>query len=237
MPEEKKPAGEEKIDPGSEAAMKILTEIKEKLEGKPVEKKEEIPAGPDPAEARAALLKRTGFTEDQLRAQEEMVAAAQAPLVEGRAWDSLERGHKDLSEYKKDVEKEMLLYRPEFRTPELAEKLFWMVKGRSMDKRGAEPKAKEQPKTRISSRPGYSGSDTGMAPVDGGDGEPTLSEDETEVVDRLGRAAAPLGAQVDAKTYEASKKSKKIGQFRSRSEIDLRSANPADRELQRLQGR
>lgn len=229
---------EEQPSPGSAEAMKILKDIQEKLDGKPAEKTtEKEDEAPDPEKELERESKRTGMTKEALRRQDERIALAQAPIIERQAWDSMERGHKDLSEYRDEVKKELENYQPVYRTPELIEKLFWMVKGRSVDKRGsAAPVPQPKPKERISG--GYSGSEASLSGGGSGDRdtEPKLSDEEKEVVDRLGSAAAPLGCDLDEKGYERAKKSRKIGQFKTTPQIDMKTGNTADRALGNLLG-
>lgn len=230
MPTE--PENKEEITPGTEKAMEILKDIHEKL-SKPAEEKKEIPEGqprPDPAAARTEHMKKMGWTEEQMRLNEETIANAQAPLVNELAWTKLERAHKDVGEYEKGIREELKNYPANRVTPELLDKIYYMVKGVAIDRRDSQPKGHKAgaPQERVAR--GYNPSESGMNSSGGGGSgkeEPELSEDERFVSSRLG---------VKPEDYAEAKKARTIRKFARPIEVD-RNAGAADRELGNLLGK
>lgn len=228
MPDEKK-TEDQKPDP----VMDVLNDLQKKVEElkKPVEEKPAAPTVPTRAEQRADLQKRLGFNDDQMAAYEQDQASRQAPLVEQTAWANLSK-RQDLDKYRKEIEEELSHYRPESKTPEILEKVYFMVKGRHADSAptpAASPKPGERvASSRVSGGPGYSGTEGGAS----SDPKPADKSDELNEAEAI--AANKLG--VDHKRFALSRNSgKDITPLKRAPEVPA-AANGADLELRRLQG-
>lgn len=227
------PENKEEITPGGEKAMEILKEIHDKL-SKPAEEKKDTPESqpkvPDVQAVRTEHMKKMGWNEEQMRLNEEAIASAQAPLTQELAWTKLERSHKDVGEYEKGIREELKNYPASRITPELLDKIYYMVKGVTIDKRDSQPKGHKSgaPSERIAR--GYNPSENGMSSSGGGGSDkevPELTEDERFVSSRLG---------VKPEDYAEAKKARTIRKFARPVEIS-RDAGPADRELGNLLGK
>jgi hypothetical protein len=232
MPPETK-TGENTDSKGNlpEEVTKVLEEIKSKLDNPPAAATPPAPASSIPSwqDQREESRKKLGFTEEQMRAHEELIDRKQAPVIENLGWNQLEK-HKDLDKYKKEIEAELSIYPASARTPAIMEKVYFMVKGKHAESQPApDPKATPRnPTTRVSSGPGYSGSDPGL-PAGGTQEEGT----EENLDDREKFVASKLG--VTEKDYA---KSRNVGRAIRELKIpDQRPVNSlADVELRRLQG-
>lgn len=229
MPDPK--AIEEEKPPVNEEITKVLEDLRTAADriNKPAE---ETPRAPvvNAGDRRAALQKSLGFTDEQMSAHEQMIRENNAPLVEGQGWTKLEK-RQDLDTYRKEIEKELEIYPVDRRTPDLMEKIYYMVRGKHAD---SKPVTKEKPgveRVRVSGGPGYSGAELGLSGSGAGDGSGSadgeLDDREKFVADKLG---------VDHAGYAKSKKAGK--EIR---ELRLADARPvtslADIELRRLTGK
>lgn len=210
---------------------KVLEDIKAQL-GKTVDEKPETPAAKTPtyADTRADLQKRLGFTDEQMSAHEEMILKAQAPIIENAGWQKLDK-KSDIETYRKELQDELAIYPPERRTPEIMEKLYFMLKGRRAESKPADKPAANsgEPKTRISGGPGYNGSDPSLGGREGAteDEDDKLSETETFVARKLG---------VPEKEYA---RAKRVGReaWKLKPQDVRESRSTADMELKRLMTR
>lgn len=181
-------------------------------------------------ERRAALQKSLGFNDEQMLAHEQMIRDSQAPLIETQAWSALDK-KSDIDTYRSEIQQEISLYPQASRTPELLEKVYYMVRGKHADSKPATKDSKSSgvERTRVSSGPGYSGNDPGLS-SSGSDPKTEsteLDEKEKFVADKLG---------VDHKGYAQSKKvGKEIRELRTPDQRPATSL--ADIELRRLTGR
>lgn len=214
--------------PVNEEITKVLEDLRSAADklNKPAEEPRTMPPMPD---RRAALQKSLGYSDEQMAAHEEMIMRAQAPVIENTAWTRLEK-KPDLENYRKEIEAELAIYPQERRTPDLMEKIYFMVRGKHADSKpaGAAPKG-DAHRSRVSSGPGYSGADPGLS-AGGGSGGPAddeLDDREKFVADKLG---------VGYKEYAQSKKAGK--EIRELRVPDTRPVNSlADVELRRMTGR
>ena len=218
---------EEKPDPVAD----VLKELKEQVESlkKPVEEKPKKPTVPAWVEEREAEKKALGFTEEQMQAHERSIARAQAPMVEQSAWASIEK-RQDLDKYRKEIEDELKIYRPEAKTPDLLQKIYFMVKGRHADSAPAAPAPKPGERvasSRVSGGPGYSG-------TEGGAGSEKPTEDKSENLSEA-EAATAQKLRVDPKRFALSRN---VGKpIKALQKPDERPAgNGADFEMRRMQG-
>lgn len=233
MPETKPDEKKEKEGNLPDGVTKVLEDIKTKIDGMAptAAPPASTPTVPSWQEQREDLKKRMGYNEEQMRAHEEMLTRQQAPIIENQGWTHLEK-HKDLDKYKKEIEAEIALYPQHQRTPGMMDKIYYFVKGKHADSQPAAtltPKPNE-PRTRVSAGPGYSGADPGLPAGGGGEGgseEETLDEKEKFVASKLG---------ISEKDYA---KARNVGKtIRELKVPDTRqSTSLADVELRRLQGR
>jgi hypothetical protein len=228
MADEPKKDQEPKPDPVADVLKDLSAKVDalKKAEEKPAEEK--TPTVPSWQVEREAEKKALGFTEEQMQAHERSIARQQAPMVEQTAWATLEK-RQDLDKYRKEIEEELKIYRPEVRNPDLLQKIYFMVKGRHAD---SAPAAAPAPKpgervasSRVSGGPGYSG-------TEGGTGSEPKPEDKSEELNEAEAAtAAKLG--VDPKRFALSRNSgKDISVFKKEAPA---STTGADLELKRLQ--
>ena len=227
---DEKPKEDEKPDP----VMDVLADLQKKVDDlkKPVEEKPAAPSVPSWVAEREAERKALGFTEEQMQAHERSVARQQAPANEAAAWSTLEK-RQDLDKYRKEIEEELKIYRPEAKTADLMQKIYFMVKGRHADSAPV-PKADEKKpgdrvaSSRVSGGPGYSG-------TEGGAGSDKLPEDKSgDLNEAEAMTANKLG--VDPKRFALSRNSgKDITPLRKPVELPSASTG-ADLELRRLQG-
>lgn len=228
MPPEPK-ANEEK-PPVNEEITKVLEDLREAADkiNKPEDEK---PAATTPtyADQREADRKALGFTEEQMQAHERGIARAQAPVIESTAWAKLEK-RPDIDMFRKEIETELSIYPQERRTPDLVEKVYYMVKGRRADSKPVADPKKGAPDVRVSRGPGYTGADPGLT----GKGADDQGADDNVLDDREKFVAEKLGV-----TEADYAKSKKVGKHIRELRIpDARPATSlADVELRRLQGR
>lgn len=241
MPPE--PPAKEEIKPNEET-MNLLKEINDKVSA-PAKPQPESQPKSDPMvdynARKADIMKKMNWTEDQFAFHEQEKASAAAPIMKDMSLMKIERAHKDYDKLKDAFEKEIQKYETQYRrmiTPDLAEEVFFMVKGREIsagryktDPSDSQPKGgPRDSRPRISTQPTYS--EAPGVVRDGGDGDeaPQVSDREKEYIRIFGRA-------VTAESYVKMREEKKQGiraiadkSFRS-PEIDRKTANPADREL------
>ena len=228
MPDNK----DEKKEEGNlpDPVMDVLKDLQEKVNAiqKPTEEKPTVSS----VDQRASLQKRLGFTDDQMAAYEESQAKMNAPVVAQTGWARLEK-RSDLDKYRKEIEKELEIYRPELHTPEIMEKIYFMVKGRHADSAPA-PETKTSPKpgervasSRVSGGPGYSGAEGGSSTEkEQADKSEQLTEAEAVTAKKLG---------VDEKRFALARNSgRDITPLKKADERT--STTGADFELRRLQG-
>jgi hypothetical protein len=234
MPENQEP--KDKTDEKGnlpDPVMDVLKDLKDKVDSMstPTEEPKTVPVDHWMGQ-READRKALGFTEEQMRAHERAIARAQAPTVERTAWSALEK-KPDFETLKKDIEKEASLYPIERRTPEIMEKIYYMVRGQKAD---SKPVVKDTMKpnsverSRITGGPGYTGNEPGM----GGAGEKDEAEKDEVLDDREKFVASKLG--ITEKEYA---KSRNVGrEIRDLRVPDARPVNSlADVELKRLTGK
>jgi len=232
MPENQDPKDKEEgnlPDP----VMGVLKDLKEKVDSMTAPKEEPKTVPVDHwREQREADKKALGFTEEQMQAHERTVARAQAPTVERTAWSTLEK-KSDFEALKKDIEKEVSLYPQERRTPEMMEKIYYMVRGQHADSKPAkkdEMKPGNVEHARITGGPGY----TGNEPSLGGEREKPEPGTEEQLDEREKFVADKMG--IGHKEYA---KSRNVGrEIRGLRVPDERPVNSlADVELKRLTGK
>jgi hypothetical protein len=228
---------EPKKDEGNlpDPVMDVLKDLQEKVNAIQKPQAEEKPAEKAPpawVAEREAEKKAMGFTEEQMQAHERSIARAQAPVVEQSAWAGLEK-RQDLDKYRKEIEDELKIYRPEAKTADLLQKIYFMVKGRHADSAPADEK-KPAPKpgervasSRVSGGPGYSGSEGGSSTEkEDLDKDAQLSEAEEITANKLG---------VDPKRFALSRNAgKDITSLRKTEDRPV--GNGADFDLRRMQG-
>ena len=219
------PAGDKGNLPDS--VVKVLEDIKAGMA--PKDTPEPVSSGPSAQDIREETRKQLGFTEEQMRAHEGMIRRSQAPLVESAGWARLEK-KTDIDSLKKDIEEELKIYPPENRTPDIMEKVYYMVRGKKADSQpAAAPKKKEEGgSSRVvytRARP-YTGSEEGVAGAgDSGVGE-ELTEQEKHIADRLG---------VPHDRYVAAHKAGRENAVQAlRPKEDSNSGNAADMEMRRM---
>ena len=231
------PEPEKKEETKPDPVMDVLNELNKKVEElqKPAEKKPEASQVPDWKVQREAERKALGFTEEQMNAHERTIARAQAPIIERTAWSSIDK-KPEIETLRKEIEEELRIYRPEQKTPELMEKIYYMVRGKHADSKpaGTASKGSKVETTRVSGGPGYTGQEPGMS---GGREESATANEELDdrekfVVSKLQES----GVEITEKEYA---KSRNVG--RGIRELRIPDARPvtsmADVELRRLQKR
>jgi len=233
MPDNK----EEKKEEGNlpDPVMDVLKDLQEKVNAiqKPAEEKPEpVKTVPSWVQERESEKKAMGFTEEQMQAHERSIARAQAPVTEQAAWSTLEK-RQDLDKYRKEIQDELKIYRPEAKTADLLEKIYFMVKGRHADSAPAssapvKPRPGERvASSRVSGGPGYTGSEGGSST----EKEPSDKSEELNEAEAI--TARKLG--VDGKRFALARNSgKDITPLKKADERT--STNGADFELRRLQG-
>lgn len=232
MPPETKTTEEEAPAGNNEEITKVLVDLQAAADrlNKPAEEEKPVSTAPSYADQRESDRKALGFTEEQMQAHERTVARTQAPLVESTAWGRLEK-KPDIEAYRKEIEAEASIYPPERRTPEIMEKIFYMVKGRRADSKPAAAPGKTPPETKVTRGPGYTGNEAGLSERRGGSEEgaegEALDDKEKFVAEKLGISEVDYA------------KSKKVGKHIRELRIpDSRPATSlADIELRRMQGR
>lgn len=237
------------------AAAQILEEVRKQAEkDAPATPPSSQPARPDAQAAWVAqrddFKKKMGFNEEQMQLYERDRASAQAPVLLELAKMKVREGHKDYDQLKQAFETEVATYvsRGQVVNPELAEKIFLMVKGQELEAGrytppSSQPPAKGAPTpqgqgARAAARiaPGYNANDPGLS-----GGAPTGGEPEGQLSEREKVYAGVLG--VDEKSYKKNRddKEKGIREISDRSyrapEIDVKTAGVADRDLASLWGR
>jgi hypothetical protein len=228
MPEPTDKTEEQKAPEGVDRVLEELKNLSERIPAK-AEEKPTTPVAPTYADRRATLQKSLGYNDEQMAAHEEMILRNQAPIIEQTGWSRLEK-KSDLDNFRSDIEKELAIYPQERRTPELMEKIYYMVKGQKADSKpaGGSPSTRVE-RTRVSGGPGYNGADPGVGGTgDGGKSpEEDLDDKEKFVADKLG-----VG-------YKEYAQSKKVGrEIRELRTPDSRPVNSlADVELRRMTGR
>lgn len=235
--------------PGGDEVVNLLKDIQDKI-SKPVEAPKSEPAATkedavaDYNNRKAAIMKEMNWTEKQFEFHEREKLSAAAPIMKEMALLRIERSNKDYDKLKDPFEKEVKRYQDGGRviTPELAEEIFYMVKGKEISSGRYKPETPEsQPKRapqgggnesrpRISSTPSYEREASGGGEGEGGGEAPQVSDREKEYI-RI------FGPQVSTEAYVKMREEKKSG-VRAISDkairapdIDVKNANPADREL------
>jgi hypothetical protein len=217
-----------------EAVTKILEELKVKVDDlKPKEEKVITPSGPTPAEQRASRQKSLGFSDAQMDAYERDALERQGPITEQLGWMRLEK-RSDIDTYRKEIEAELGPYRMENRTPEVMEKIYYMIKGRHADSKPPEKKEAPKPtgveRTRVSGGPGYTGTEPNLSATE----ETRNAEEENKLDDREKFVADKLG--ISETDYA---KSRNVG--RGIRDLRVPDSRPvtslADIELKRLSGK
>lgn len=219
--------------------MDVLKDLQEKVskipkgDEKPIEERK-APTVPTYADQRASLQKRMGFTDDQMAAYEESQNRIQAPIIAQTGWSHIEK-RSDIDKYRKEIEDEIRTggYPKERQTPDVMEKIYFMVKGRHADsapaeERRAAPKPGERvASSRVSGGPGYSGSEGGSSTEkEATDKSEDLTEQEATVSKKLG---------VDPKRFALARNSgRDITPLRKTDERP--TGNGADFDLRRMQG-
>lgn len=227
-PETKNNVDEQKPNEEITKVLEDLRTAADRLNKPAEEEKPAAPAMPSYVEQREADRKALGFTEEQMQAHERTVTRSNAPLVESTAWARLDK-KADIDTYRKEVEAEAAIYPPERRTPEIMEKIFYMVKGRRADSKPAGAAGKTTPEVKVSRGPGYTGNEPSLS-----ERRETSGEEDAALDDKEKFVAEKMGiSEVD---YA---KSKKVGKhIRELRMPDTRPATSlADIELRRMQGR
>jgi len=215
---------------GQEEITKVLEDLKTKLDAIPGQDDKPKETVPSFAEIREQRKKQLGFSEEQMRVHEQMLMEAQAPLIERAAWSHIEK-KADIDKYRKEIEDELKIYSPQNKTPDVLEKIYYMVKGRHADSKPADvspkPSGSRVADARVSRGPGYSGAEPGM-PAGGG----ASGDEEDQLTDAEKFVASKMG--IPEKEYAKSKKAgREIRELRA---PDTRQVNSlADVELRRLQ--
>lgn len=250
------PEIEQKDDtaPNPGEALNLLKEINEKISAPPAKVPESQPAQDAVAvynTRKAEIMKTMGWNENQFAFHEQEKLSAAAPIMKDMSLLRIEKANKDYDKLKEPFEKEIKRYETEFKrviTPELAEEVFFMVKGREMSagryapaNPDSQPKAKPTGREADPARPriskGYSDADPGMSgsEASGGDGDAS-----TQLSDREKEYVKIFGPKVGAKAYIEMREEKRNGiraiadkSWRA-PEIDRKSAGPADRDLDSL---
>lgn len=226
---------EEKEKEGNlpDPVMDVLKDLQQKVDAiqpKETEKKP-VTAGPSYADQREADRKALGFTEEQMAAHERTQMRVNAPLMERTAWSTVEK-KADIETYRKEIEAEVAIYRPENRTPEILEKIYYMVRGKHADSKPAIPPNKGQKveDRKVSGGPGYTGSEPSLS----GGRDENRQDDNQELDDREKFVADKLG--VGHKEYAQAKK---VGrEIRELKPQDMRPVTSlADVELRRMTGK
>lgn len=213
---------------------KVLEDLKVKMENLP-QKETPPPATTAPTwqEQRAVLQKRLGYNDEQMAAHEEMILKSQAPVIESTGWSHLEK-KPDLVNYRKEIEAELENYPQERRSPQLMEKIYYFVKGKHADSKPAPAPNAPNPKvagSRVSSGPGYSGTEPGLPAggVSRDEGGPpqeeALDDREKFMADKLG-----ISEKDYAKSRNAGREIRELRVPDTRQPTSL-----ADIELRRLQ--
>lgn len=222
-----------------EPALEVLKEIKEKVDSmsRPAEEKPTVTV-PSVSEEREGYKKTMGWSEEQMQVHERQLARAAGQNNETLGWTKLEK-RQDIDKYRTEIEKELAIYPSERRTPDIMEKIYFMVKGKNSDSKPAEtPGTKPGSRvvdTRVSRGPGYNGADPGMASSSPGEEnkDEALSDGEQFVVNKL---APHVPGGLSEKDYAKSR-----NQGRSIRELrvteTLKPTSLADVELRRLTGR
>lgn len=214
--------------------MDVLKEIQDKVSKLPKgdEKPEAaVPITPNYSNRRAELQKSLGYTDQQMAAHEEMIMRAQAPVIERTAWSHIEK-RPDIETYRKEIEAELAIYPQERRTPDILEKVYYMVRGKHADTKPAAPaKGGSREDVRVSRGPGYTGAEPGLASGSeekGGEGE-ELDDKEKYVVSKLREGGIDITDKDYAKSRNAGRSIREMRVPDSRQATSM-----ADLELRRL---
>lgn len=222
----------EEKSPVNEEITKVLEDLRvaaERINKGPDEPLKPAAVAPTYADRRAELQKSLGFTDSQMAAHEQMIRENNAPMVEQQGWSKLEK-RSDIETYRKEIESELAIYPVDRRTPDVMEKIYYMVRGKHADSKPVTKEPAKVERTRVSGGPGYTGSEPGMSGRDSGGegaGDQELDDREKFVADKLGVGHAEYA------------KSKKVGkEIRELRVADTRPVNSlADVELRRMTGK
>ena len=214
--------------------MDVLKEIQEKVDKLPkdgVKPEAAVPAAPNYADRRAELQKSLGYTDQQMAAHEEMIMRANAPVIERTAWSHIEK-RPDIETYRKEIEAELAIYPQERRTPDILEKVYYMVRGKHADAKPAAPaKGGSREDVRVSRGPGYTGAEPGLtsgSDEKGSEGE-ELDDKEKYVVSKLREGGIDITEKDYAKSRNAGRNIREL-----RVPDQRQATSMADLELRRL---
>lgn len=244
-------------DKTPDVAEKLLNAIKERMDKKDDSQAPDPQPKQDPkAQWRENKKKEMGWNDAQVDSYQRDIISAQAPLVKDNSLLKLRTNHKDYANLEKAFLSEVEKYEKAGRTidPTLAEELFYMVKGRELSAGRYKPEApssqpnggdKSVPRGTSRMAPSYNPSDPG----NGGaadkkeDAMGQLSEEEQASLAFMDKAASQIGMEVTPEDYVREREQKKKGRREVMEsavrpmEIDLKSANPADRDMAQMWNR
>lgn len=236
---------EEEVKEEPSAADKILEEVRAKLE-KSEKKEEKVPSSQPASDAnkaandyRETMKKQMNWTDAQFDTYQRDKAVSQAPMVSELSKTKVREAHKDFDSLREPYEAEYKKYTDQGIAvgADLAEQIFWMVKGREVDA-GRYKAPDSQPKAKT---PSGGGRNERIAPAYN-PAAPSLGgkdkeEDEAagQLTDEEKQYARIAG--VSEKGYATMREEKKQGrrEITQRTvrvpEIDVKSAGAADRDL------
>lgn len=241
---------ENKVEEEPTAADKLIEAVKEKLAKSDTKVPDPKPAVDQnnkvASDYRDGMKKQMGWNDAQFDAYQRDKVSAQAPLVSELSKNQIREAHKDFDSLKDAYETEYKKYTDQGIAvgKDLAEQIFWMVKGREVDSgryKAPDSQPKRAPTTsgggRSSERiaPVYDPGNPGMGGgKDGGGDEATNLTDEEKRYARL--------SGVDEKSYAEARNDKKAGK-REITDVTFRvpklenNSSPADRDLVALLGK
>lgn len=230
------------------AADKLIEEVREKLA-----KSETKVPNPQPAvdqtrvvnDYRETMKKQMGWSDAQFDTYQRDKAAGQAPMVSELSKSQVREAHKDFDSLREPYEAEYKKYTDQGIAvgKDLAEQIFWMVKGREVDAgryKAPDSQPAKKPVTSSSGgareriAPSYNGNDPGL-----GGGKEDSDGEAGQLTDEEKKYAKIMG--VDEKAYAEARKDKKDGR-REITDITFRipklegNAGPADRDLVQMLG-
>lgn len=176
-PEEQKVLDDKKIADTAAEALRIASELEEKLNRNNTEK-------PKPGELdREAIRTATGLNDKAIDFVVTASAAASAESNARSARATVKEAKKDFVQYEKDIDKELELYPVEKRgNVEIVEKVYYFIKGKAQDKGG------NGSGSRVEIRGGGNPVDQGLGDGGGGGdgGAGSLSKEESYVARKMG---------------------------------------------------
>jgi hypothetical protein len=228
------------------AADKLIEEVREKLAKSETKVPDPKPAVTvNPNDYRESMKKQMGWSDAQFDTYQRDKTVSQAPMVSELSKSQVREAHKDFDSLREPYEAEYKKYTDQGIAvgKELAEQIFWMVKGREVDAgRYKAPNSQPTKKPAVSSAgtsreriaPSYNGNDPGL-----GGGKENDGDESGQLTDEEKKYAKIMG--VDEKAYAEARKDKKEGR-REITDITFRvpklegGAGPADRDLVSLLG-